>query len=128
MALRTQGRVTEILALEKGEKNGKTWQKRGFITETFGDFPQLNYWSGFGDKIVTEINKLKVDDLVTIQFTIQSREYNGKWYTTNNVVRIEKMGASLPTGTVETVDSSQLPPPPPKSDEKSEEDNDVLPF
>lgn len=61
-------------------KAGNAWKKKEYVLEnTEGQFPRKIAFTCFGDN-ADKVN-LKVGDVATIYFDIESREYNGKWYT-----------------------------------------------
>lgn len=82
-----QGTVTQVLELKSGEKNGKTWKRQDFIIEfKDGEYTESACLTAIGksvDHIPSE------GDFVTVTFKPQSREYNGKWYTSLNCYKIE---------------------------------------
>ncbi len=43
-----------------------------------------------GHERVNDLEKLKMDDEVDIDFAIRSKEYNGKWYSNATVLKISK--------------------------------------
>ncbi len=61
-------------------RSGNPWKKREYVLEnTEGNFPRKVAFTCFGenaDKI-----QLQVGQAVTMYFDVESREYNGRWYT-----------------------------------------------
>ena len=61
-------------------KAGNAWKKREYVLEnTEGTFPRNVAFTCFGANADSII--LNVGDKVTISFDLESREYNGRWYT-----------------------------------------------
>ena len=90
MALEINGKVIEILTLQTGETPNGTWKKQQFIVETLGEYPKKICFQVWGDK--TEIvSNLKDGDRVKVNFRLESREYNEKWYTDAAAWKIEKL-------------------------------------
>ena len=94
------GKVVEILDPVTGTaKNGKDWTRQDFVIEyKSGEFTKFAAFTGFG-KAVEHIGALQIDDQVTVQFNIESRESNGKWYTSLSlwkVVIMSKQSNDLP--------------------------------
>lgn len=90
MALEVEGVITHILDVESGiSKAGNAWQKRSFVIETLDQYPKPVCFSMLGDK-VSEIENLNTGDKVNVSFNVQSREYQGKWYTDVSAWRIQK--------------------------------------
>ena len=78
-----------ILPEQTGDgKNGK-WVKQDFVIETDEKFPKLAYFTAFGDKS-DQVKKLEKGEKITVSFNVESREFNGKWYTNLTVWKIEK--------------------------------------
>ena len=79
MDLKIAGRVIEVLDEQSGESRNGPWRKRDFILETEDDYPRKVCITQWGD----DIEKFGVGegDQLTAHIDIQSREYNGRWYT-----------------------------------------------
>lgn len=74
------GRVLQLLPLQEGtSKAGNAWQKQDFILETPGQYPRKVCICLFGDNVVKF--PLQAGQNVTVNLDIESREWNGKWYT-----------------------------------------------
>jgi hypothetical protein len=98
MALEISGRLNQFLPEISGTgKNGTAWSKRDFIIETVDNFPKKICISAWGDK-TAELNGIGVGEMIKVSFDVQSREYNGKWYTDLRAWKIERQGTgSQPT-------------------------------
>lgn len=89
MALDITGKIVQIMNETSGQsKTGNTWVKQEFVIETFDKFPRKVMMSLMGDK-VQELKKFKVGDEIKAALNIESREYNGRWYTDIRAWRIE---------------------------------------
>ncbi len=73
------GKIIQILPEEKGEGRNGPWKKQSFIIETQEQFPKKVCIVNWGDKVDLKSNG--VNDMVTVSINIESREFNGKWYT-----------------------------------------------
>lgn len=74
------GIVLNILPLQSGaSKAGNQWQKQDFILETGGQYPRKVCICLFGDNVAKF--PLQVGQSVTASVDIESREFNGRWYT-----------------------------------------------
>lgn len=80
-----KGKITAILPLQTGTGKSSEWKKQTAVLETSGDYPKKVAFDCFGDKI----KPLKIGDMVTVSFDIESREFNGKWYTNVNAWKVE---------------------------------------
>jgi hypothetical protein len=81
------GKVTQLLAEQSGEgKNGR-WRKREYVIETGDQYPKKICFNLWGDKI--DQFPMKEGDNVTVSFDLESREFNGKWYTDVKAWKVE---------------------------------------
>lgn len=60
-------------------KSGNNWKKREYVLETIESFPKKIHFDFFGDK--ADQFPLNPGDTIRLSFDIESREYNGRWYT-----------------------------------------------
>ncbi len=86
-----KGRVIQLLALQTGEGKNGTWKKQDFVIETDGQYPKKVCISAWGDKI--NESALQIGNEVNISFDVESREYNGRWYTDLKAWKIDTLGA-----------------------------------
>jgi hypothetical protein len=122
-----KGRVIQLLALQTGEGKNGTWKKQDFVIETDGQYPKKVCISAWGDKI--NESALQVGNEINVSFDVESREYNGRWYTDLKAWKIDTLGATSseqPTSTPNTGSRSTATTPLPPSLQASEDDN--LPF
>ncbi len=122
-----QGRIIEMLEPKGGQSARGSWKKQELIIETNESFPKKICIANWNDKI--DISSLKPGDEVTASVNIESREYNGNWYTDIKVWKIEVNNTKSSSD-----DHQGLPglapgevPPPPWEAEKEDGDQD-LPF
>lgn len=110
------GIVLNILPLQTGtSKAGNQWQKQDFILETGGQYPRKVCVCLFGDNV--DKFPLQVGQSVTASVDIESREFNGRWYTDvrawNVVYNGQQQGAPAPAPTA-TAPTAQPAPTPAK--------------
>jgi hypothetical protein len=122
------GKMLEILPAQSGSSARGEWKKQEFIIETEDQFPKKICIANWNDKI--DINNVGKGEVVTVSINIESREFNGKWYTD---VKAWKMTAGSPAQPSNTASGEFAPPPPPPpnlEDANWENSNDVndLPF
>ena len=86
-----KGRVIQLLALQTGEGKNGTWKKQDFVIETDGQYPKKVCISAWGDKI--NESALQIGNEVNISFDVESREYNGRWYTDLKAWKIDTLSA-----------------------------------
>lgn len=82
------GTVKQILEEQSGSGRNGTWRKREFILETEGKYPKPVCLVQWGDEI--DATALREGERITAHVDIQSREYNGRWYTDVKAWRIER--------------------------------------
>ena len=75
------GKLITKLPIQSGTTPKGDWKKQDAIFETKEQFAKKVCVTFFGEK-VDELAKLKEGDEPTVYVNIESREYNGKWYTT----------------------------------------------
>jgi hypothetical protein len=73
------GKVIGLLPMQTGQGKNGTWKKQEFILETPGQYPKKVCVSLWGDKV--DEFRVNAGDSLTASINIESREYNGRWYT-----------------------------------------------
>ena len=75
------GKIIQILPLQEGvSKAGNPWKKQEYILETLGtQYPRKVCFNLFGDSV--DKFPMQVGQDVTVSIDIESREFNGRWYT-----------------------------------------------
>lgn len=94
MAMELKGRIIQSLGLQTGDsrKGTGTWKKQEYILETTAQYPKKVCFSLWGEKV--EQFRLQVGDAVTVSFDLESREYNGRWYTDVRAWKVQKEGGN----------------------------------
>lgn len=88
MDIQLQGKVVQILDEQSGEGKNGSWRKRNFILEIPGKYPKKVCITQWGDNIDQQAVQIGMD--ITVSVDIQSREYNGNWYTDIKAWRVEQ--------------------------------------
>ena len=117
-----KGRLVKILPPVTGQGRGGEWKKQDFVIDVDGTtYPRKACFSVWGDKV--NIEAIVEGTLLNVFFDVESREYQGKWFT------------NLTAWKVETLDDSQqvenMPPMPPMEVYQAEDQppmKDDLPF
>ena len=121
-----KGKIVQILPLQGGQtKAGGEWKKQEYILETEGQYPKKVCFNLWGDRI--EQYPVAEGEEVTVSFDLDSREYNGRWYTEVRAWKIEK-GTPVQQAAYQAnpVPPVSTPEPAPFGGEMSA--NDDLPF
>jgi hypothetical protein len=80
------GKIIEILPAQVGTSQKGEWKKQLFILETMDQFPKKVCIESWNDKLPLAVDPSKT---VKVFFDIESREFNGKWYTDLRVWKID---------------------------------------
>lgn len=89
MALTLAGKIKTVLPLEIGEGKNGQWKKQFFVLNFMdGNYPKGVCFSAWGDK-TDVLRLLSVGSEVLVSFNLESREYQGRWYTDAKVWKIE---------------------------------------
>lgn len=111
-----EGKLFQIMPLQSGEGRNGIWKKQEFVIETVGQYPKKVCFSIWGDK--ADAFTFAKGDQLKINFDVESREYNGRWYTDAKAWRVDPAGPSV------TTSESAAPFP----DNPPPEGGDDLPF
>ena len=69
--------------------SGKEWKLQAYVLETQEQFPKKVHFEVFGEDRI-KANPCQLDDIVTVSFDIESREFNGRWYTSIRAWKIQQ--------------------------------------
>ena len=84
------GKITQVLEMQSGESANGSWQKQEFVLlEDKEQYPKTIAFEIWGDKIKAP----SVGDKVNVSINIESREYNGKYYTNVKAWKVETLNA-----------------------------------
>lgn len=131
MELQLEGVVKEILPMQEGEGRNGRWRKQSFILETAsGQYPRHVCILVWGDKI-DQFN-LQTGENVVASVDIESREFNGRWYTDVKAWKVEKKKAEMaPQATPDPIEDAFGPATSgaaPEADPFGAATDDDLPF
>ena len=102
------GKIIAILPLATGQGKNGTWRSQDYVLETADQYPKKICFNLFNDKI--DQYPMGIDDQVTVSFDVESREYNGRWYTTVRAWKVEKGAVSAASATAAPVASFDAAP------------------
>jgi hypothetical protein len=94
------GKIIQVLPIQEGVgRNGNPWKVQPYVLETLDQYPRKVHFEVFGEDRI-RMNPCAIDQLVTVSFDIESREFNGRWYTSIRAYRIVQgdvtQGAAAP--------------------------------
>lgn len=126
-----KGKIIYKLDLQSGtSKAGNEWRKQEYVLETLDSYPRKVKFDFFGERI--DQYPLEVGDVVTIGYDIESREFNGKWYTEIRAFKAVKEQGQPQTQQAAPVAQPPMPEPAPapapQPDLFAGEKGDDLPF
>ena len=113
--MQMNAKLVQLLPAQTGQGKNGPWKKQEIIVETEGQYPKKVCISIWGDKADERL--LKPGTNLKIDFDVESREYNGRWYTDVKAWRVgpaDSLGGNMPP---EPNYADQMPP-----------DDDGLPF
>ena len=84
------GKIIQVLPVQEGVgKNGNPWKVQGYVLETQEQYPRKVQFEIFGEDRIKN-NPCEIDQIVTVSFDIESREFNGRWYTSIRAWRVQQ--------------------------------------
>jgi hypothetical protein len=97
------GKIIQVLPLQEGvsKNSGNPWKVQSYVLETQEQYPRKVYFEIFGEDRIKN-NQCNIDDIVTVSFDIESREFNGRWYTSIRAWKVQQ-------GIVDTTPAAQQP-------------------
>lgn len=116
-------KLIQVLPLQSGMGKNGEWKKQDIVVETEGQYPKKVCISIWGDKANEAI--LQIGNMLDISFDVESREYNGRWYTDVKAWKVDLLsgnGDNVPPS-YPAPDFAAAPPADLLGDEK-----DDLPF
>jgi hypothetical protein len=80
--MKIEGKLIEVTEpQEMTTKNGKSFIKATAIIETEGQYPKKIAVTLPNEELISKVASLQLNNKVAIDVNVESREYNGRWYT-----------------------------------------------
>lgn len=77
-----KGTISKKLKLQSGtSKAGNEWKKLDVIITQLDEYSKEVCITAFGDKAIDSVKRFNVGDSVEVSVNVESREFNGKYYT-----------------------------------------------
>ena len=112
--MEVEGRIIQIIRKNEGtsRSSGKPWKSIEYLLETRDQYPRKIAFDFFGDR--ADQYPLNVGDEIRLSFDIESREYQGRWYTNIRGWKSEPISPAAPTTTMPqgNYGGAAVPPPP----------------
>lgn len=127
-----QGKVIAVLDEQRfvSKSTGNESVKYGFVIETAGDYPKKIAFSVWGSQSWSQMG-IVVGGLYGVSFDIESREWNGRWFTEAKawkVVRADGQPYQQNKTNVSQPTPSVAAPQPQSAKVQTAEDDSELPF
>lgn len=114
-----QANLIKALEVQKGQGNNGEWRKQTIVFETDGMYSKQIAVDLWNDK-VDEVKNFKIGSKYDVHINVESREYNGRYFTNVSAWKIDVLGG-------QSMQNNQPAPTPPPVDFGAES-NDDLPF
>ena len=126
--MEVKGKIIQVLELQSGtSKAGNPWRKQEYVLETLDAYPKKVHFDFFGDRI--DQYPINLGDTIVLSFDIESREYQGRWFTSIRGWKAEKVNdnntASAPAA---SFDNAGMAAPAAPEFSPFEGESDDLPF
>ena len=90
-----QGKIIAVLPTRSGTSaRGTQWSSQTAVIETQEQYPKKLAFDVINDKI-DQFN-IKVGEFLTVQFDINAREYNGRWFNSVNAWNVIRQTQQAP--------------------------------
>jgi hypothetical protein len=112
MALDVVGKIVQVLDLQTGTSARGDWKKQEFILETEEQYPRKICISLWGDRVNDIVGIQTGRELVTVSVALESREFNGRWYTDVRAWKIQRgvaIGDTVAPATAAPVSTPYVP-------------------
>jgi Domain of unknown function (DUF3127) len=96
MALEFEGSLVKVLPEVTGQGKNGVWVKQDFVLETEEQYPKKACFTAWGDK-AADLKTYSLGEKLRISFSVESREYNERWYTDLKAFRIDVVSGGSPS-------------------------------
>lgn len=123
------GKIIAVMEARGGvsARTGNSWKTQEYVLEVPGQYPKRCVFNVFGEDRINQFNIQNGEEL-TIQFDIDAREYNGRWYNDIRAYNVIRGGQQPVVGQPVAAPSAATSPFPPAQEPAGEGSSDDLPF
>lgn len=130
------GKVIAIMQPRSGtsSRTGNPWMTQEYVIEVPGQYPRKMVFNIFGEDRIKQFN-IQAGEEITVQFDIDAREYNGRWFNDIRAFNIihGQIAQSVPQATPFAPQQNAVPqaataPFPPAQEPAGDGAADDLPF
>ena len=106
-----KGKIIHVLPLQEGvSKAGNPWKKQEYVLETHDQYPKKVCFQLFGADRIAQA-AIQPGEELTVFFDIESREYQGRWFTNINAWKVERPMATSPISDAGSITPEDMMPP-----------------
>lgn len=120
------GKIIAVLPERGGisSRSGNEWKTQEYVIENHDQYPRKMCFNVFGADKIAQFN-IQLGEELTVQFDIDAREWNGRWFNDLRAWRIDRQPAATvaPSGVQQAPAPSAAP-----VDFSAGSANDDLPF
>lgn len=100
------GKIILIEPIQSGisKSTCNQWQSQSFIIETLDNYPRKVCIDLYGEQRVKDF-RFDLGEIVRVSYDLESREFNGRWYTSVRAWKVSSEGS----GNVTNEDDGALP-------------------
>ncbi len=92
MAIEIKCKLLNKMQVQNGTSARGAWCKQDFIVETIETYPRKICMNVWGDDKVAELGSFNTGETLVVSVNIESREFNGRWYTDVRAWKIQREG------------------------------------
>ena len=119
-----EGKLLQVMPVQNISSQKGAMKKMEFVIEIASKFPRKICFALWNDKI--DVFSATAGDSIKVSFDLDSREYNGRWYTEAKAWKVESLSSSENKGITE--DTVPFKEDIPSTFSSSKEELDDLPF
>jgi hypothetical protein len=111
------GKIIDLVPEKSGQSANGLWRKQEYVLETEGQYPKKVCFMAWSDKI--DEFAIKEGENLVVSVDLESREYNGRWYTDVKAWKVTRAGAAadhIQFSAREEDNTKQTESPPPFDD------------
>ena len=86
-----KGKIIECLPVKSGQSSNGEWRKQEYVLETASQYPKKVCFMVWGEKV--EQFAIQKGESVEVSIDLESREYNGRWYTDVKAWKVSRNGS-----------------------------------
>ena len=90
------GKIIQVLPEKSGESARGPWRKQEYILETEGQYPKQICFMVWTEKI--DEFAIREGENLVVSIDLESREYNGRWYTDVKAWKVARGDLSADAG------------------------------